>query len=67
MAHTFAELAVGGVLFAPFVTYLVAALVLTVVLRPLLHVVGFATMFSHPSVAELSLYVTVVSLLMLLF
>ena len=67
MAHTFAELVVGGVLLAPFVTYLVAALVLIVVLRPLLHVVGFAKMFSHVSVAELSLYVTLLSLLMLLF
>ena len=67
MAHTFAELAVGGVLFAPFVTYLATAVVLIVVLRPLLHVVGFAKMFSHASVAELSLYVTVLSLLMLLF
>ena len=67
MAHTFPELAIGGVLFAPFVTYLVAALVLTVVLRPLLHVVGFAKMFSHASVAELSLYVTILSLLVLLF
>ena len=67
MAHTFAELVVEGVLFAPFVTYLVAALVLIVVLRPLLHVVGFAKMFSHASVAELSLYVVVLSLLVLLF
>ena len=67
MAHTFAELAVGGVLFAPFVTYLAATLVLIIVLRPLLHVVGFVKMFSHASVAELSLYVTVLSLLMLLF
>ena len=67
MAHTFAELAVGGVLLAPFVTYLAAALVLIVVLRPFLHVVGFAKMFSHASVAELSLYVTILSLLMLLF
>ena len=67
MAHTFVELVVGGVLFAPFVTYLVAALVLIVVLRPLLLVVGFAKMFSHASVAELSLYVTILSLLMLLF
>ena len=67
MAQTFAELVVGGVLFAPFVTYLVAALVLIVVLRPFLHVVGFAKMFSHVSVAELSLYVTLLSLLMLLF
>ena len=67
MAHTFAELVVGDVLFAPFVTYLVAALVLIVVLRPLLHVIGFAKMFSHASVAELSLYVAVLSLLVLLF
>jgi hypothetical protein len=67
MAHAFAELVVGGVLFAPFVTYLVAALVLIVVLRPLLHVIGFAKVFSHASVAELSLYVAVLSLLMLLF
>jgi hypothetical protein len=67
MAHTFAELVVGGVLFAPFVTYLVAALVIIVVMRPLLHVVGFAKMFSHASVAELSLYVTILSLLVLLF
>ena len=67
MAHTFAELVVGGVLFAPFVTYLAAAFVLIVVLRPLLRVVGFTKMFSHASVAELSLYVTVLSLLMLLF
>jgi len=67
MAHTFSELVVGGVLFAPFVTYLVAALVLIVVLRPLLHVVGFAKMFSHASVAELSLYVTILSLFVLLF
>jgi hypothetical protein len=67
MAHTFPELIVGGVLLAPFVTYLMAALVVIIVLRPLLHVAGFAKMFSHASVAELSLYVTVLSLLMLLF
>ena len=67
MAHTFAELVVGGVLLPPFVTYLVAALVLIVVLRPLLQVVGFAKMFSHASVAELSLYVTILGILMLLF
>jgi hypothetical protein len=67
MAHTFPELVVGGVLFAPFVTHLMAALVLILVLRPFLHLVGFAKMFSHASVAELSLYVTVLGLLMLLF
>ena len=67
MAHTFAELVVGGVLLPPFVTDLAMALVVIVVLRPLLHVVGFAKMFSHASVAELSLYVTILGLLMLLF
>ena len=67
MAHTFPELVIGGVLVAPFVTYLMTTLVVIIVLRPLLHVVGFAKMFSHASVAELSLYVTVLSLLMLLF
>ena len=67
MAHTFPELAVGRVLLPPFVTYLAMALVVILVLRPLLHVVGFAKMFSHASVAELSLYVTILSLLVLLF
>ena len=33
MAHIFAELVVGGVLFAPFVTYLLTALVVIIVLR----------------------------------
>ena len=67
MAHTFPELIIGGVLVAPFVTYLVAALVVIIVLRPLLHLVGFAKMFSHASIAELSLYVTILGLLMLFF
>lgn len=67
MAHTFPELVIGGVLVAPFVRYLMTALVVMIVLRPLLHVVGFAKMFSHASIAELSLYVTIVGLLMLLF
>ena len=67
MAHTFPELIIGGILVAPFVTYLLAAFVVIIVLRPLLHVVGFAKMFSHASIAELSLYVTILSLSMLLF
>ena len=66
MAHTFPELVIGGVLFAPFVTYLVTALVAILALRPILHVAGFAKMFSHASIAELSLYVTIVGLLILL-
>jgi hypothetical protein len=67
MVHTFPELIVGGVLIAPFVTYLVAALAVIIVLRPLLQVAGFAKMFSHPAIAQLSLSVTVLCLLMLLF
>ncbi|MGY8682816.1 DUF1656 domain-containing protein [Bradyrhizobium sp. UFLA05-153] len=67
MAHTFAEFVVGGVLMAPLVTYLVIALVVIIMLRPVLHVVGFAKMFSHGAIAELSVYVTVLGLLILLF
>ena len=67
MAQTFSELVIGGVLLAPFVTYLVMTLVAIIVLRPLLHVVGFAKMFSHAPIAELSLGVTILGLLMLLF
>ena len=67
MAHTFPELVIGGVLLAPFVTYLAVTLVIIIVLRPLLLIVGFAKMFSRPSIAELSLSVTILGLLMLLF
>ncbi|NEV01198.1 DUF1656 domain-containing protein [Bradyrhizobium uaiense] len=67
MAHTFPELVIGGVLLAPFVTYLAITLAVVMVLRPLLHVVGFAKLFSHAPVAELSLFVTVLGMLMLLF
>jgi hypothetical protein len=67
MAHTFPELAIGGVLLPPFVTYLAMALVVIIVLRPVLHVVGVAKMFSHASVAELSLYITILGLLMQFF
>jgi hypothetical protein len=66
MPHTFLELVVGGVLMAPFVTYLMIAFVVILVLRPILHALGFAKIFSHVSVAELSLYVTILSLLILL-
>jgi Protein of unknown function (DUF1656) len=67
MNHTFHELVVGGVLVAPFLSYAVGALFVIVVIRPVLHSIGFSRIFSHPSVAELSLYVTVLGLLVLLF
>jgi Protein of unknown function (DUF1656) len=67
MAHTFPELVIGGVLFAPFVTYLIAALTIIIIIRPILHVIGFGTMFSNAAIAQLSLYVTILGLLILLF
>jgi len=67
MNHPLSELVIGGVLVAPFVTYTVAALAVVLALRPVLRAVGFARLFSHPSVAELSLYVTVLGLLTVFF
>lgn len=66
MTHTFPELVIGGVLFAPFVIYLVVTFVIIMVLRPLLPLIGFPKMFSHASIAELSLGVTILGLMMLL-
>lgn len=57
---------IGGVLFAPFLAYAVAALAIILVLRPILHLIGFARVFSHASIAELSLYVAVLGSIMLL-
>ncbi len=67
MTHTFRELVIGGVLVAPLIWYAVAALVVVLVLRPILNLVRFSRIFSNPSIAELSLYVTVLGLLVLLF
>jgi hypothetical protein len=65
MTHDFHELVIGGVLFAPFVTCAVAALAIMLALRPILHLIGFAKIFSHASIAELSLYVAVLGTLVL--
>jgi hypothetical protein len=65
MTHNFRELVVGGVLLAPFVTYVVSALVIVLIVRPVLRFSGFAKMFSHASIGELSVYVTVLGLLIL--
>jgi hypothetical protein len=67
MTHTFPELIIGGVFVAPFVIYVLGALVIIWMIRPLLSLVGFSKFFSQPSVAELSLYVTILGLLVLLF
>lgn len=67
MNHPFSELIIGGILIAPFVAYAVAALAIIIVIRPILHTVGFVKLFSHPSIAELSLYAIIVGLLILSF
>jgi hypothetical protein len=67
MAHSFRELVIGGVLVAPFVTYLVAALFVVLLVRPLLRFVGVLRIFSNAAIAELSLYVTILGLIVLLF
>jgi hypothetical protein len=67
MTHPFYDLTVGGVLLAPFVGYAVVAFALFLALQPLLRLVGFPRLFSHPSVAALGLYVTILGLLTVLF
>jgi hypothetical protein len=67
MMHSFPELTIGGVLVAPFVMYAGAALAIFAVLRPFLHLVAFDRAFSNPSIAELSLYVVILGLLIVLF
>jgi hypothetical protein len=67
MTHTYRELIIGGVLVAPIVSYAAIALLLFLALRPVLHLVGFSRLFSSPSLAELSIFVTIFGLLTLLF
>ena len=67
MMHAFSELVIGGVLVAPFVGYAVMTLAILLILRPILHLSRFGQLFSHPAVAELSLYVTILGLLTVVF
>jgi uncharacterized protein DUF1656 len=67
MIHSFPELTIGGVLIAPFVIYAGAAIAIFAVLRPFLHLVGFDRAFISPPIAELSLYVVILALLIVLF
>jgi len=67
VTHTYRELVLGGVLIAPIVAYAATALLMFQLLRPLLHIVGFARLFSNASLAELSLYVAIFGLLGLFF
>ncbi|OAF03492.1 hypothetical protein AYJ54_02950 [Bradyrhizobium centrolobii] len=67
MTHTFREWVIGGVLVAPFIAYAMAALLALLLIRPFLRFVGFSRIFSNAAIAELSLYVTILGLLVLLF
>jgi hypothetical protein len=67
MTQTFRELIVGGVLVAPFITYAMVALFVLLLTRPFLRIVGFSRIFSNAGIAELSLYVTILGLLVLFF
>ena len=67
MTHGFSELTIGGVLVAPFVIYAGTAIAIFAVLRPVLHLIAFDRAFSNPPVAELSLYVLIFTLLIVLF
>ena len=66
MTHGFSELTIGGVLVAPFVIYAGTAIAIFAVLRPVLHLIAFDRAFSNPPVAELSLYVLILTLLIVL-
>ena len=67
MTSAFRELVIGGVLLAPFIAYAVASLIIVLLIRPILHFSGFAKMFSHQSIAELSLYVALLGVLIVFF
>jgi hypothetical protein len=67
MMHSFHELTIGGVFIAPFVIYASAAVAIFAALRPFLHLVGFDRAFISPPIAELSLFVLILALLIVLF
>ena len=67
MMHSFPELTIGGVFVAPFVIYAGVAIAIFAVLRPILHLVAFDRAFISPPIAELSLFVVILALLIVLF
>ncbi|MGY3496355.1 DUF1656 domain-containing protein [Bradyrhizobium sp. USDA 4502] len=65
MTRAYQEMIIGGVLIAPIVFYALVTVAAIVMLRPILHFIGFANLFSNPPIAELSLYVVIFGLLAL--
>ena len=63
MMHSFFDLVIGDVYVAPFVGYALMAFAIILAARPILHLLRFGKLFSHPAIAELSLYVVALGLL----
>jgi Protein of unknown function (DUF1656) len=63
----FPELVIGDVLVAPFVIFAAGALAILIMLRPFLRLVPLNRIFGSPPVAELSLYVLILTALIVLF
>jgi len=59
---SFREVEIGGIFVAPMVGNALAAFLILLLLKPLLRRAGFERFFSHPSVAELSIYVSILAL-----
>ena len=53
------DIELGGILVAPFVRYLVLALVILIALRVLVGRFGLRSMFANPPLAEAALYVCI--------
>jgi Protein of unknown function (DUF1656) len=53
------DIELGGILVAPFVRYLVLALVILIAVRFLVGRLGLRSMFANPPLAEAALYVCI--------
>jgi hypothetical protein len=62
MTQPLSDVVIGGVLVSSFAAYAAMALIVFLALRPILNRLRLAQMFSHPSIAALSLYVTILGL-----
>ena len=67
MTHDFREMTIGGVLFAPFVLYALAAFIVLFALRPVVRCLSIDRVFVNPPLAGLSLYVIILAALIVIF
>ena len=63
ITQAFPELVIGDVLIAPFMIYVAGAIAVFAILRPLLSLIYFDRAFSSRPIAELSLYILILALL----